>query len=109
MRQRASRVKALVLVCTVAIASATAACGAAPRVGEHRRLEGTLVLKGNEPHTVPVLVLPGSQQWELLDVQPAAAAALQNRKVRASGVVARLADEGPLLPALRVGELKPAP
>lgn len=92
----------------VATALAVAGCSAAPRVGDPLTLQGTLVLKGNEPRTAPVLVRSSSEQWELQQVAPATAAALQNRKVQATGVVARTAGQGPLLPALRVTHLQPA-
>jgi len=94
-----------VTAAVVATALAVAGCSAAPRVGDALTLQGTLVLKGNEPKTTPVLVRSPSEQWELQQVAPATAAALQNRKVQATGVVARTPGQGPLLPALRVTQL----
>ncbi|HEX2546907.1 MAG TPA: hypothetical protein VHL79_18640 [Ramlibacter sp.] len=87
---------------------ALAGCNAAPRVGDTLTLHGTLVLKGNAPRTTPVLVRSDTEQWELQQVQDATATALQNRKVRASGIVGRTPQQG-LLPVLRVTALAPQP
>lgn len=97
--------RSLRILLAAAAALALAACSAAPRLGDTLSLEGTLVLKGNAPMTVPVLVRSGTEQWELQQVAPATATALQNRKVQATGVVARTAGAG-RLPALRVSEIQ---
>jgi hypothetical protein len=86
---------------------ALAGCSAAPRVGDTLALHGTLVLKGNEPVVTAVLVRGASEQWELQQVTRADSAALQNRKVQATGVVTRTASRA-VLPALRVTDLQAA-
>lgn len=90
-----------------ALLAALAGCGAAPRVGDDMSLTGTLVLKGSEPRPAPVLVRESGEQWELESVAADAARDLQNRRVRARGVVTRAPGAGPLLPALRVTGIEP--
>lgn len=97
--------KRLALLAVATLGALAGGCSVAPQVGETLTLQGTLVIKGNEPRTVAVLVRTSSEQWELQDVEPATFAALQNRKVEATGRVSR-APGGALLPALRVNALR---
>lgn len=83
---------ALLAGCAVALSS----------TGEHKTLEGKLVLKGSMPMVQTILVQPDRQQWELMGVPRARAEALQNRQVVAQGVVVRPAKGGFLPPGLRV-------
>lgn len=92
--------------CLAAVLAA-AGCSATPVDGA-AVLEGTLVLRGNEPHVSFVLVRPAGEQWELQDVPAATGRRLQNRTVRVTGVVTRAPGGGWQLPALRVSQLQPA-
>lgn len=89
-----------------ALALAAAGCSATPSAGTRVALEGTLVLRGNEPHTSFVLLRPDGEQWELQEVAPEAGRPLQNREVQATGVVTRPPGAGARLPALRVTQLR---
>jgi hypothetical protein len=90
------------------LAVALAGCSASARVGDRLTLQGTFVLKGNEPVVTPVLVRSASQQWELQEVPRTSWVGLQNRTVQATGVVTRPESQA-LRPALRVTELKAQP
>jgi hypothetical protein len=94
------------LVSCVTLALAAAGCSATPAADDRLVLEGTLVLRGNEPHTSFVLLRPDGTQWELLDVSAEAGRPLQNRQVQATGVMARPPGAGLRLPALRVTQLR---
>lgn len=97
--------RVLPLLAPVLLALITAGCSAAPKVGDSLALQGTLVIKGNEPVTTPVLVRSDTEHWELQGVAPATASALQNSQVEARGRVTR-APGGTLLPALAVTNLQ---
>ena len=90
-----------------ALALAAAGCSATtPAPGASLVLEGTLVLRGNEPHTIFVLLRPNGEQWELQEVAAETGRPLQNREVSATGVVTRAPGAGLRLPALRVTQLR---
>jgi hypothetical protein len=57
----------------------------APQTGEILTLEGILVLKGNEPATVPALMVKDSELWELQNVSLATAKRLQNKRIEVTG------------------------
>lgn len=94
------------LIAVSALALAGAGCSATPTIGASLTLEGTLVLKGNEPHVTPVLVRSATEQWELQQVAREKAATLQNTRVEAAGVVTRAPGQGSQLPALAVTSLR---
>ena len=63
-------------------------------------MRGTLTLRGNEPFTYPV-VTDGKHIWQLVGVDQATAARLQNRVVHVTGRVAETAG-AERLPAVQV-------
>ncbi|AOY00004.1 hypothetical protein [Jeongeupia sp. USM3] len=77
-------------------------------LGQPVTAEGKLVLKGNEPFAVPVL-LGQSEQWELTGLKQQQYVPLQNKAVRVRGTVARLPGEGLLRAQLQVTEIKGLP
>ncbi|MFM0013422.1 hypothetical protein PQR46_19830 [Paraburkholderia sediminicola] len=68
-------------------------------------MSGKLVLRGNDPFTVPV-VYDTTGSWELEGVAREDASRLQNTEVAAEGVVIRTGMNGQS-PALKVSTLKP--
>lgn len=106
MKMRSGRRRTL--AACVALALAAAGCSATtPAARGALVLEGTLVLRGNEPHTSFVLLRPNGEQWELLGVSAETGRPLQNRQVRASGTVTRPPGAGLRLPAVQVTDLRP--
>lgn len=104
MTMQSKRRWALAACMTLALA---AGCGATtPAPGSPMVLEGTLVLRGNEPHTSFVLLRRNGEQWELQGVSAEAGRPLQNREVRATGSVVRAPGTGLRLPALQVRDLR---
>jgi hypothetical protein len=85
----------------------TCACASQPVVGQHLIVSGKLVLRGNDPFTVPV-VYDATGPWELEGVAREDASRLQNTDVAAEGDVSRTGTAGQL-PALKVGTLKAYP
>ncbi|BCL75885.1 hypothetical protein JHS3_16210 [Jeongeupia sp. HS-3] len=77
-------------------------------LGQPITAEGTLVLKGNEPFAVPVLV-GQSEQWELTGLKKQQYVPLQNKALRVRGTVARLRGDGPLRPQLQVTDMTELP
>lgn len=78
-------------------------------------IEGTLVLKGNEPFAQAVVVVSDSEQWALLGVDRSEIESHQDQVVRIRGqVVHEATPSTPGLPSLRVRKLsqrltKPVP
>jgi len=71
-------------------------------------IEGTLVLRGNEPFAQAVVVVSSSEQWTLSGVQRADIENHQNQTVRVKGQVVHEATPLTVRPAtLRVQELSP--
>jgi hypothetical protein len=76
------------------------ACAGTAHRGDRVDLRGTLTLRGNEPFTYPV-VTDGKHIWQLVGVDQATAARLQNRVVHVTGRVAETAGAD-RLPAVQV-------
>lgn len=71
-------------------------------------IEGTLVLKGNEPFAQPVVVVSDKEQWELLGLHRSEAENHQNQVVKVKGEVVHEATPSTArLPSLRVLYLTP--
>jgi hypothetical protein len=79
---------------------AGAACAGTAHRGDRVDLRGTLTLRGNEPFTYPV-VTDGKNIWQLVGVDQATSARLQNRVVHVTGRVAETAGAA-RLPAVQV-------
>lgn len=76
-------------------------CSTSAAANDASEIKGRLILKGNEPFVQAVVVVSGTEQWELLGLEPAEAQRLQNRDVVVRGLI-RGGSSAPLVPALRV-------
>lgn len=85
---------------------AVSACHAAPPVQQQQVIEGIVVLKGNAPHTVPVLQTD-SGNWELIGVDSDQVKQLQRQRVVVTGQP--LPSEPPQRPRLQVERIEPLP
>lgn len=71
-------------------------------------IEGTLVLKGNEPFVQTVVVVSDKEQWELLGLHRSEAENHQNQVVKVKGQVVREATPSTArLPSLKVLDFTP--
>lgn len=85
-----------------------AACHGSVASAETIEIEGTLVLKGNEPFAQAVVVVSNSEQWALLGVLRSEIENHQNQIVRVKGqVVHEATASASRLPSLRVQALSP--
>lgn len=85
------------------------ACQAAPEQQGNapmETLQGVLVLKGNLPHTTPVLQTDGSN-WELIGLDAEQIKQWQRHRIRVSGRV--LPSDPPQRPQLQVEKIEPLP
>lgn len=99
--------RAVAVLCAAAVAAAVlqACAPAAPRVGDTLTLQGRLVMKGNDPVFIPVLVT-GKGQWELRGLDAKKALALQARPLTVTGTVLQATGAGPSLPKLEVQQVR---
>jgi hypothetical protein len=99
--------KHLILAAVLAIPCFTGCASPTPppRAGDNVVLKGKLVLKGSMPMVRVVLVRSDTEQWDLVEVPPQTAAALQNKEVTATGAVVRAVPSGMWAPSLRVTTL----
>jgi hypothetical protein len=79
-------------------------------LGQQNALSGRLVVKGNLPHTYPVLLTASGEGWELQGLSKEEVVSLQNKTLEVQGAVRRLQQPGPQLPLLEVQQyrLKPS-
>jgi hypothetical protein len=85
-----------------------AACQGSAARGGTITIEGTLILKGNEPFVQPVLVVSDTEHWGLLGLHRSEFENHQNQLVRVKGqVVHGTTSRTARLPSLLVLEFRP--
>jgi hypothetical protein len=80
-----------------------------PSAGDVITLQGRLVLKGNSPMIVPVLVTNSNIQWQLRGLSRQDSDSLQSQSVTVVGKVRQPPRRGTTLPQLDVQTVTPIP